>query len=384
MQRPYSFNDIKGHKGLVEYLQHNLMAGSLSHFLIFEGPEGLGKTSLADIVALHLVYGDPTGEEYKKAYKEVVLKNTENSYIKRFKCSVNGGKDVALQIKDEMSTTLNLKRPKVIICDECHGLTEAAQDVFLSETEFLSDKVYVIMLTTEITKLRASLRSRAVPIHLEPLKQSEMLQLLKQEVASRNLRLQNEEATLQLIAEWAENKPRTGLNLLSAFNNSEAVAMDTVRSLIGYLDVKEVLPLLKSLSGSMTYGLSFIEEIGQTNNLISLVTECINIKAGEPSYKVKMSDIPYIRTQLEKVTIDQLIKFLYGITAQPVITKSLLVHSFIHAHSSYDSLGKSDVKATLAIENIQRAEVQAKDDAEAIAQAPTFETLLLNSEIIDD
>ena len=57
----------------------------------------------------------------------------------------------------------------MIICDECHGLSDAAQDVFLADTEFLDDKVYMIMLTTELDKLKASLRSRALPIHFNTL-----------------------------------------------------------------------------------------------------------------------------------------------------------------------------------------------------------------------
>ena len=143
MKRPETFNDVKGHDWLVNYLVDNITKGTLHHFLILEGPEGLGKTSIADLIALSLVYGLNPSEKRDDAYKNVICKNLSNDNIKRFKCSVDGGKDVARQIKDEMNTTFTVQGPKVIICDECHGFTEQAQDVFLSETEFMDSNVYL-------------------------------------------------------------------------------------------------------------------------------------------------------------------------------------------------------------------------------------------------
>ena len=201
MRRPETFADIIGHDYLVTYFRDHIIKGTLPHFIIMSGPEGLGKTSLADLIALSLVYGLEPSPERTKAYNELIAGNGSNDYIKRFKCSEDGGKDAARLIKDEMHATFNLHRPKVIICDECHGLTEASQDLFLAETEFISDKVYVIMLTTEVGKLKASLKSRAVPIHLNPLKMQDMVKVLRREVEDKGLTIQNESATLQMIAE---------------------------------------------------------------------------------------------------------------------------------------------------------------------------------------
>lgn len=386
MQRPYTFDDIKGHSGIVSYIKNNLAEGTLPHFIIFEGPEGLGKTSLADLIALHLVYGSPEREDYKKAYEEVVCKNTSNDYIRRYKCSVDGGKQTALQIKDDMHATFTLDRPKVIICDECHGFSEQAQDVFLSETEFIGSNVYMFMLTTEITKLRASLRSRAVPMPLQPLKRSEMIKLLSGEVTARGLKLQHADATLQMIADWSQCKPRTALNILNAFTPNSSVPIENVRTLIGYIDAKDVAPLLKSLSGSLTFGLSYIEETPVNDQLITIVEECINIKSGIPSYRLKMEDIAYIQQELKDVSVEQLVTFLYGITIHPTITRQSLIHAYLRAHLAYKVVVKEEESINSMVdENIQRQDAQLNKEFSGVAnsKAPTFEDLIERGTILN-
>lgn len=383
MKRPYSFSDIKGQEGIVNFLRGNLQNGTLSHFLIFEGPEGTGKTSIADILALSIVYGDPSSDEYAKAYKEVVCKSRSNDFIKRFECSEEGGKESARLIKDEMSNTFKLSRPKVIICDECHGLTEQAQDVFLAKTEFVGDNVYIIMLTTEFDKLKPSLKSRAFPMHFMPLKRNEMLELLRNEVAERRLNIQNAEATIQMVADWSECKPRAGLNIINAFGPGTSVSSDTIRSLIGYLDAKDVVPLLKSLSGSMTFGLNFIDQMLVSPNLITIVNECISLKSGNPSYRLKLSDVQYIKQELQCVSTEQLVTFLFGITRTTKLTKSTLINAYIRAHASFTVLTTPDTSDKLQDEIIQRSNVEMQDQIKKPSRAPTLDDLFAVSDIVE-
>ncbi len=382
MKRPSSFQEIKGHDWLIRYLIDHIKKGTLAHFIIFEGPEGLGKTSISDLVALSLVYGLNDSEENTKAYEEVVVNNRSNDNIKRFACSVDGGKDVAKIIKDEMNTTFTVKGPKVLICDECHGLSEAAQDVFLSETEFLSKDVYILMLTTEAHKLKASLRSRAVPIHLNPLKRSDMITVLKQEVADKQLNIQQEDIVLGMIADWAECKPRAGLNILNAFSSGSSVSANTIRNLIGSLDVSDVLPLLSSLSGSLTFGLSYIAEMQINESLVNVVIECINIKDGQGSYKVKLNELKQIKDSLINVTTQQLVTFLYGITKTERLSRRTLINAYINAHSFKESISKPDTRDTKSAEMVQRSNIQLSIEHEALQKAPTFEDLIPNSSVI--
>lgn len=382
MERPKSFKDIVGHDWLVNYFQEHLQNKTLPHFLILEGPEGLGKTSLADIIALHLVYGSSDSPDYAKAYETVVKKKVSNDYIKKFELSVDGGKDVAREVRSEMQATFTLNKPKVIICDECHNLSDAAQDVFLSDTEYINNKVYVIMLTTEIERLKMSLRSRAVTLRLHPLKQPDMVKVLKQEVLRKGLKVQNEDITLNMIAEWSECKPRTGLNILNAFAPGSSVSLTGIQELIGYLDIRDIVPLLSSLAGSMTFGLSYIAEMRVDNSLIGLVVEALRVKQGESSYKLKRQDVSYVRENLMNVTVDQLIKFLYGITKNQKVSRIDVINAYIAAHANKEDLFKANTTEALDVEKSQKAHVVVNTAVVAQNKAPELETLLLNSQVV--
>lgn len=382
MIRPKTFDDIVGHDWLVQYFRDHLAHGTLPHFLILEGSEGLGKTSFADLIALSLVYGDTPSKERDNAYASVVVHKKSNEYIKKFEMSVEGGKEVAKEVRAEMQAAFTANRNKVIICDECHNLSDAAQDVFLAETEYIDNKVYMIMLTTEIDRLKPSLRSRSTPIHLNTLKQSDMIRVLKHEVGVRRLNVQNEAVTLSMIAEWAEGKPRTGLNILNAFKSGSAVSLNAIRELIGYMDIRDIVPLLASLSGSMTFGLSYISEMKVDISMVSLVVEAIRVKSGEGSYKIQLNDLSYLREQLANVTTEQLVTFLYGLTRHSRLTRTDVINAYIAAHSNFKMVVKSDTTEALQIEKGQKATVQVEQKIVANNTAPTLDDILMGADIM--
>lgn len=382
MHRLKSFDDIVGHGWLIDILRKHLGYGTLPHFLIFEGPEGLGKTSIADLLAINLVYGNEVSDERTDAIKYVIDGNNSNDYIKKFKLSVDGGKDAAKEVLAELTNTFNLTKNKVVICDECHNLSSAAQDVFLSDTEFIKPNVYLIMLTTDVQVLRASLRSRATSFHLYPLKRTEMLNVLKREVADRRLNVQHEDIVLSMVCDWCENKPRTGLKILEAFADGSAVSGDTIRQMIGSLDVDDVLPLLTSLGGSMTFGLSYIADITINNTLIDIVVECVKLKTGSQSYKLKMEQVQKVKQALTDLPVDNLIEFLYGLTGQQPLTRPVVINAFLRAHVSREMLGKESTRSMLSQELAQKSEVTR--DVTTIRQttAPTIEDLIANADVI--
>ena len=380
MRRPTSFNDVLGHSWLIDILTNHIANNTLPHFIILEGPEGLGKTSIADLVAINLVYGTTESDERTNAIESVIKQNKSNDYIKKFKLSVDGGKEVAKEVLSELVNTFNLNKKKVVICDECHGLSAAAQDVFLSDTEFMSPEVYLIMLTTDVQVLKASLRSRATPFHLYPLKRSDMMQVLRREVAERNLNIQHEEIVLGLICDWSECKPRTGLKILETFSNGSSVSGDTIRAMIGSLDVGDVLPLLESLTGSMTFGLNYITEMPINDTLINVVVECVKVKSGSQSYKLQMSQISDIKQKLSDVPAETLIEFLYGLTSKQPLTKVGVINAYLRAHTSRDLLGKQNTQSSLAQEMQQKSIVERPITQPL--KAPRLDDLIANADVI--
>ncbi len=380
MDRLGSFSEVVGHDWLVAFLDEHLRHGTLPKFIILDGPEGCGKTTLATLLAVNLVYGLEDSDEKRVAIGELCDKNRSTNYIKKFKLSVNNGKDAAKDVLDEMHASFTAGHKKVVIGDEAHNLSEGAQDVFLEDSEFLPENVYLMLLTTDVSKLKPALKSRAVPLHVPALRLSDMLKLLKREVSKRNLHIQSEDATLQLVAEWANCRPRTGLNLLNAFADGSAVSSEVIRNLVGYMSVSDVLPLLKSLAGSMTFGLNYINEMNINSTLVNVVSEVIRIKSGSQSYRLKMDEIVSIKAELADVDISCLIIFLYGLTAMTNLTRTGVIHAYLRAHANMSELANRDSATILQNEVIQRSG-DLKPPAHKM-QVPSLEELMANSVVV--
>lgn len=383
LKRPHNFSDIKGHPQMVEYCIEHIKNGTFPQFTIWDGEEGLGKTSFADIIAISIIYGLEDSEEKTKAIKDVIDNKRSNDSIKKYKMSVEGGKDAAKEVLSEFNLSLTPYGKKVIICDECHRMSDAAQDTLIQDTEYLPKGLYLILLSKESHMLQSTLKSRAVPLHLHRLKHSDMLGVLREEVVRRNLTIQGGDATLNLIATWAECKPRTALNILSAFADNTRVSSSMVKELIGYLEVDDILPLVTSLSGSMTFGLGYISEMRISDSILDVLVEFLKIKKGQQSYKLQLEEMRRVKEAVSLVSEESMVKFIYKLASYPKITRVALIASFMQSHDSSERLFVED-KNVLKEELMQKSEVPLPDIKENIQHAPTVEELIRSAQVIQE
>lgn len=382
LKRPHSFLDIKGHPNVSEFFQTHIKNGTLPQQIILHGEEGLGKTSFADVIAVSLVYGLENSPEKDKAIKDVIDNNHSNEYIKKYKMSVEGGKEAAKEVLAEFNMSMMAGKKKVLILDECHGMSDAAQDVFLSDTEYLPKGLYMILLTTETQKLRQTLLSRFFPIQLKRLKQSDMIGLLQQEVVEKNLKIQGGDATLSLIAMWAENKPRLAMKLLDGFAQGASVSSATIKEFIGYLEVDDVIPIASSLGGSITFGLTYISELQPSDSIVDIFIEMLKVKSGQASYKLQMTEANKIREALVDVPLESLTTMVYELTAHQRVTRQSLIHAFMKAHVNAKRVEDSKPEEILKEELSQKAAVAPPPITQRQATAPSFDDLLRRSKVV--
>ena len=83
-KKPTCFDDIVGHKNLVEFLKDHLAKGTLPQFIILEGDEGLGKSSFAKILALEIMSRDP------QVLQRVINENKSTESVLLYNMSING------------------------------------------------------------------------------------------------------------------------------------------------------------------------------------------------------------------------------------------------------------------------------------------------------
>ena len=371
-KKPTSFDDIVGHKNLIEFLRDHLSKGTLPQFIIFEGDEGLGKSSFAKLLALELMGRDP------QVLKRVIQENKSTESVLLYNMSINGGKDTAKEVEANLSLGLSGLDRKVIILDEAHDMSEAAQETFLVSTEYLPKGVYLFMCTTDSLNLKATQKSRAFTLHLQHLTQADMVSLLTRYVRDRGLRLQAEASTIQMIAAWADGKPRIALNLIEGFAPGSAVSSATIKEFIDYLSVDDVLPVLSCLSGSMTQGLSVISEMKLNGSLVPILVEILKVKSGMASFKLSLTDVHRIRAQLNGVSVETLTKFIYLVAALPKLSRTGLISAFLQSHTDRSFLSSPPPKTeVLQSEMQQKLSAPTQDIAEASRPcAPSISELL--------
>ena len=379
-KKPTCFDDIVGHKNLVEFLKDHLAKGTLPQFIILEGDEGLGKSSFAKILALEIMGRDP------QVLQRVINENKSTESVLLYNMSINGGKDTAKEVEANLSLGLSGLDKKVIILDEAHDMSDAAQEAFLVSTEYLPKGVYLFMCTTDSLNLKATLKSRAFTLHLQHLTQAEMVSLLTSYVRDRNLRIQAEASTIQMIAAWADGKPRIALNLIEGFAPGSAVSTAMVKEFIDYLDVEDILPLLTCLSGSMTQGLSVISEMKVNNSLVPLMVEILKVKSGMASFKLSLSYTHKVRAQLNGVNVDTLTQFIYRVAALPKLSRTGLISAFLQSHTDSSFLSSPPSRT-----EVLQAEMQQKMEAPkqglagaARPQAPSIQDLLQRGVVLGD
>lgn len=376
----HSFDEVIGHSNLVTFLKDHLEKGTLPQFILFEGDEGLGKSSLAKILAYYL-----TGCR-EDVSRKVIDENVSTEDVLLYNMSVNGGKDTAKDVETNLKLGMAEHPVKVIICDEAHAMSDAAQDVFLVSTEFLPKGTYLFMCTTDSLNLKPTLKSRAFTLHLNHLTQKEMVDLLTTTAHERGLNIQAERTTLGLVAAWADGKPRIALNLLEGFAEGSTVSQDMMKEFIDYMDVDDLLPLLASLSGSMTQGLSYISEMKLNSSFVPMLVEILKVHSGMASFKVNLTDTHKIRAQLSEVPSQNLTRFIYLVAGLPKLTRSGVISAFLQAHTQLNSILNPPAQAEIIRNEMDTKRAAPAPEGESVGRpaAPTLEDLLQKGEFLGD
>lgn len=376
------FEDMVGNTNTVQFIKDHLNRGTLPTRIIFEGEEGLGKTSLAKLIAMGVNCTGETKPCYQcptcRAIAQTVIEDGKDTdYVKVYNMSIDSGKDAAKEVKANLSATMSSTGKRVVICDEAHAMSDAAQDVFLVDMEYLPKNTYLIFCTTDAKNLKKTLKSRSFTIRLKRPKKNELVNLLSEIAVRNNLTVQGGLATLSLIADWAECKPRKAINLLEGFGTDAKVSSATVKEFIDYVDVDDIIPILAALSGSLTAGLAYAQEVTLNPSIIDLISDVLTIKVGGACYRFSADDLRKVKTYLNDISAETLIIFLRELTRFPTLTRSAFVSALLSAHPLGRKIEQYD-PSVLQDELVQKSEVPVSSapKSQGMAKAPKFDQLL--------
>ncbi len=145
--RPQTFDQVKGQKSVVQYLQSLVVSQKIPHALIFTGGRGTGKTTLARIFA-----------------KEIGVHSHD---IYEIDAASYNGVDEIRQLREDSLTLPLSSQYKIYILDEVHMLSKSAWNAFLKILEEPPAHVLFFMATTELHKIIPTVLSRCQVIQLD-------------------------------------------------------------------------------------------------------------------------------------------------------------------------------------------------------------------------
>ena len=159
--RPRHFGEVVGQGAVVQMLSSSLESGRIPHAFLFSGSRGVGKTTLARILAraLNCERGPTPAPCDECSACESVLAGSNPDVVEIDAASHNLVDDIR-ELRDRVGLASMGSRFKVYILDEVHMLTKSAFNAFLKTLEEPPKGVVFIMATTELHKVPETIRSR--------------------------------------------------------------------------------------------------------------------------------------------------------------------------------------------------------------------------------
>lgn len=234
--RPKGLADVVGQDHIVKTLQSALKSGKISHAYLFTGPRGVGKTSVARILA-HEING---------------LAYTDDSMhldIIEIDAASNRRIDEIRDLRDKVHVAPTSAKYKVYIIDEVHMLTREAFNALLKTLEEPPSHVVFILATTEAHKVPDTIASRTQRFSFKPINQKDTVDHLRK--LAKQEKVSIDEEALEALAIHASGSFRDSINLLDQMVGSgEAIHKADVEAMLGLPDTLTVDSLYTALTAS--------------------------------------------------------------------------------------------------------------------------------------
>ncbi|MEN3044037.1 MAG: DNA polymerase III subunit gamma/tau [Candidatus Hydrothermales bacterium] len=264
--RPQKFSEIVSQDTIKITLKNAIRMGKLGNeiqALLFSGPRGSGKTSVARIVAKALNCEDSKdGEPCDSCAPCLEIKRGSSLDVLEIDGASYRGIQEAKNIIEMTKLVPTKFKYKIFIIDEVHMFSKDAFNALLKTLEEPPKKVFFIFATTELYKVPETIQSRCLVFEFTPISEEKIFERLKQVCETENIKY--DEGALRLITKSAGGSLRDSLLLLEKahyFSGGE-VLENKVREVIGFLPEESMQTLLELISERKGLELlKFLDEI---------------------------------------------------------------------------------------------------------------------------
>jgi DNA polymerase III subunit gamma/tau len=234
--RPQNFADVIGQPHVTQTLKNALTQERIAHGYIFSGHRGIGKTTVARILAMALncrSADKPVAEPCGVCESCVEIRESRSVDVIEIDAATNRGIDEIRELRDAARYRPARDRYKIYILDEAHQITDAAFNALLKTLEEPPGHIVFMMATTQPEDIPQTIRSRTQNFSFHAVKFDEIVGQLRDIVAREKISADDD--ALAMLAEAGDGSLRDALSIMdqAIASSTGRITADTVRQLVG-------------------------------------------------------------------------------------------------------------------------------------------------------
>ncbi len=295
--RPQRFADVAGQDHVTRTLLNALTQNRIAHGYIFSGHRGIGKTTIARILAQALNCRTEIGSAQRPTPEPcgicdscIEIRQGNAVDVIEIDAATNRGIDEIRELRDAARYSPARDRYKIYILDEAHQITEAAFNALLKTLEEPPSHIIFMMATTEPENIPQTIRSRCQHFSFHAVKFDDILAQLKM-IAGQE-KVEAEDAALALLAEAGDGSMRDALSIMDQAiasapcdaNNNPVLSTEQIRELMGSVPNTVFEHLLESVAA------------GESAPVMMQLNDLLN--AGHSAQSLARQIVRYLRNTL--------------------------------------------------------------------------------------
>lgn len=324
--RPMTFEEMVGQKAVVQTLKNAIKNNRVAQAYIFSGMRGIGKTTVARILAKALnCQQGPTSTPCNKCEFCLEVNEDRSIDVLEIDGASNRGIDEVRSLREGVKYKPIHSRYKVIIIDEVHMLTREAFNALLKTLEEPPPTTVFIFATTEFHKVPATIVSRCQHFDFKKISQKDIINHLL-DIAKKE-KITISPYSLNLIAEASDGSLRDAQSLLDkavAFSG-ESISDEDLKEILGLISREiffECSSAIMEENARQIFGLVekivengydlrfFVKELIQHFRNLLLVKTVENPKDLLPFDE---KDIEGLKREAEKASSEEILRYLLGL-----------------------------------------------------------------------
>ncbi len=300
--RPQRFADVAGQEHVTVTLMNALRQQRIAHGYIFSGHRGIGKTTIARILAMALNCRNAIGSEARptpepcemcESCTEIRAGNAVD--VIEIDAATNRGIDEIRELRDAARYRPARDKYKIYILDEAHQITDAAFNALLKTLEEPPDHIVFMMATTQPEDIPQTVRSRCQHFNFHAVKMVDILQELRGIAAHEGV--EADDAALSLLAEAGDGSMRDALSVMDqAIASAPVLPGSEGEAGHAVLSAAQIRELMGTVSNAIFERLLEAVDGGRSAEVITLANELMD--AGNSPSQLARQCVRYLRNVL--------------------------------------------------------------------------------------